>query len=317
MIGASCLIAGGCRGSRGPVRRRSGWAALAVLTAVLYGSSGALAAIGPGERSGGVAAVSGDGAATRVLLAADYRLAKEILARVVPFGAAQARAARALGRECKGVLRGGPDGAVIEEEGPLASSPTLSGRAQGERARSEREEQTIDSEIEETTFAAVYRVLRGPYEAYIAATDRLTWSNPTVNALVDQRAVELREELAGPSVSVCREMRVWAASGFHVLPPGSKRLEESREARSTQTPKGDLGALLGPYEGPAARAILRRIRVVNKTLTEKELAGEGFSRAQADMELALGEKLSRSAEQKLAPVIGKGRTSATPARGSV
>ncbi len=199
---------------------------------------------------------------------------------------------------------------MLEEEGPSASGPRLSGRAQGERARSEQEKQTIDLEIDETISAAAYRVLRGPYEAFIATADRLTWSDPTINALVHQKTARLREDLIGPPVAVCAEMRTWAASRFHLLPSGSRRLKEAREARNKQAVQGNLETLLRPYEGQAERAIVRRITVLKEHLREEERTDEGFSSAEYHMELALGEKLSRFSEREVAPVIGKGRTSA-------
>jgi hypothetical protein len=134
---------------------------------------------------------------------------------------------------------------VIEEEGPYASAPKLSGRVQGERARSEQEKQTIDDAI----VVAGYRVVRGPYEAFIAAAERLAWSDPTITALVHQMTARLREDLVGPRVAVCAEMRSWAASGFHLLPPGSKSLKESEEARGKQAVQGNLEVLLRSYEG--------------------------------------------------------------------
>ena len=199
---------------------------------------------------------------------------------------------------------------MSEEEGPFASGPRLSGRAQGERARSEQEKQTIDLEIAETISAAAHRVLRGPYESFIATANRLGWSDPTINALVHQNAAQLRETLVGPRVAVCAEMRAWATSGFHGLPPGGKSLKEATEPRNTQPVQGNLEELLRPYEDPAARAIVQRTTALRERLREQERTNEAFSRAEFHMELALGEKPSRFAAQQLAPVIGKGRTAA-------
>jgi len=281
-----------------------------ILAFALTTPAGALAAA-PSEPVGVVATAPGDGAATRMLLMAEYELAKATLAHAVAARSAVARAAEALGQECKDVLDGAPDESVIEEEeGPFASRPTLSGRVQGERARSEREQQTIDLEIDKTIFAAAYRVLRGPYEAFIDTAEQLTWSDPTITALVHQKIARLREDLIGPPVVVCAEMKTWAASGFHLLPPASKSLMGSMEARSKQAVQGNLEVLLRPYEGQAERAIIRRIDALNERLREDERTDEGFSSADYHMELALGEKLSRFAEQQLAPVIGKRRTSA-------
>lgn len=261
-------------------------------------------------RDGARVAARGDRAATSKLLEAEYKLAKVTLARRGAVQAAMGQAADALGRECKGVLAGVPEESVIEEEGPDVPRPLLSGRAQGELARSELEKQTIDLEIDETISAPAYRVLRGPYEAYVAAVDRLAWNVPAVNALVHEEAARLRKKLAGPPVAVCPEMRAWAASGFHVLPPGSKRLAEAREARSKQAAQGDLEVLLRPYEDPAARAVARRVSVLKERLREEERADERLVRATRSMELALGERLSGFVRQQSAPVIGSGRTRA-------
>jgi hypothetical protein len=269
-----------------------------------------LAAASPGGRASVAATTPGDRAATHTLLKAKYELAKTTLAGTPAIEASEARAAEALGHECKGVLAGAPDESVLEEEGPFASGPRLSGRAQGERARSEKEKQTIDLEIDEAVFAAAYRVVRRPYEVFIAAAERLTWSDPTITALVRQEAARLREDLVGSPVAVCAEMRIWAGSGFHLLPPGSRHLEEAREARNEQAVQGNLEVLLRQSEGPAERAILRRITAVEEELREEERTDEWFSRAEYQMELSLGEKVSQFAEQKIAPVIGKGRTPA-------
>lgn len=282
-----------------------------MLAVTLPAPAGALAAARASGRANVAATPSpSDRAATQALVIADYDLEKAIVSRATAWEAASARAAGALGEECTDVLRGVPDEEVEDEEGPLASRPKLSGRVQGERARSERENQTIALEIAETIFGAGDRILRGPYEAYIAEANKLTWSNPTINALVHQNTERLMEDLAGPAVAVCAEMRAWAASGFHVLPPASKSLAESREARNKQVVEGNLKVLLRPYEGPAQRAIIRRTDALKEKLTDQERMEDGTSNAEYRVETALGEKLPRYAEEQLAPVIAKGRTAA-------
>jgi hypothetical protein len=288
----------------------SRWVIAGILAFTLSAPAGAMAAAGPSGLARVAAITPGDRAATHTLLKAEYELAKATMASTLVVEAAEARAAEALGHECKGVLEGAPDESVSEEEGPFASGPRLSGRAQGERARSEQQKQTIDLEIDETIAAAAYRVVRGPYEAFIDTADRLTWSDPTINVLVHQKAARFREYLIGSPVAVCAEMRIWAASGFHLLPPGSKSLKESTEVRSKQAVQGDLGVLLRSYEGQAERAIIRRIDALKEKLREDDRTDEGFTKAADHMELALGEKLSRSVKRDIAPVIGKGRTSA-------
>lgn len=255
-------------------------------------------------------ATPGDRAATQALIEAEYRLAKAILLRASATETALARAAKALGKECKGALRGGPDESVLEEEGPSAPRPRLSGRAQGELARSELEKQAIEIEISEQLSTAADRILRQPYEAYVRAVASLAWSDPTIDALVEERMKQVRERLAAHTFPVCADMRAWAASGFHVLSPASKRLEEARRARDKPTVEGNLKSLLEPSETRVGRTLLRRTTVVNEERREKAHEDEIFTRADYQMIRALGEKVSRFEQHQLAPVIAKRRTSA-------
>jgi hypothetical protein len=160
---------------RSPVRL-SRCVIVGILASTLPAPAVAVAAAAQRGRMSTAATTPDDRAATHTLLKAKYELTRTTLASTLAIEAAEARAAKALGHECKGVLEGVPDESVIEEEGPLASAPRLSGRAQGERARSEKEKQTIDLEIDETIFAAAYGVVRRPYEVFIAAAERLTWT---------------------------------------------------------------------------------------------------------------------------------------------
>lgn len=270
----------------------------------------ALAVSDQRERETAAVAAPGDRSATVKLLEAAYRLTKAVLARVRAVDNAAAVSAEVLGHECRGVLRGAPsEGQVIGAEWP-PSKPRLSGRVQGEQERSKQQMQTTDREIDEMLSVAANRVLRGPYEAYAAAVDRLTWSDPTVDRLVHQRTARLREEFARPPVEACADMRAWAASGFHVLSPESKSLEEAREARNERAVRDNLGALLRPYEGRAGRAIVRRIKALKVPPKQERRGRERLAHAEYHMKLALGEKVPRLALRQFAPVIGKGRTHA-------
>lgn len=257
-----------------------------------------------------VRTVTGDQAATGALLEAEYELVKATLARAGALESAGAEAAKALGDECKGVLAGAPEEPVLEEEDPRTAQPKLSGRAQGERARSQLEKQTIETEIGETLNGAADRVLRGPYDAFIAKASPLVWSDPTVTSLVRQKATQLREELIGSPVAVCAEMRAWAASGFHVLPLGSRLLKEAREARDRQAVDGNLEKLLRPYEDHTSRVILKRIKTLTGDLRETLRNLESSLNTEYHLDLALGEKAFPLTRRRHVPVIAKGRTHA-------
>lgn len=289
--------------------RRCGCVLAGVLLVLMFAvPGGALAAGGASGRGGISATAPGDQAATHALLRAELRLVKAVLAHVSSMEAALASAAKSLGDQCNGVLRGVPDESAPEEEGPLAPKPKPSGRVQGERARSELEKQTIDTEISETLLAAEGRVLRGAYAAYIATAMRLSWSDATITALVHQQAARLREDLQGSPVVVCPEMRRWASTRFHVLPHGSRAFKQAEEARDKQIVVGDLEVLLRPYETRASRSLARRITTLKEQVRERERNSETGSEAVYRMRLALGEKVSRYVKQEHAPVIAKGRT---------
>jgi hypothetical protein len=292
------------------LRAASRWGMVAVLAFMLVATPGTPAAASAGGQTGIKYVASGDRAATLVLLKAEYELTKATVDDIPAVDAALTQAANALGHECRGALRGAPDESAIGESGPPASKPRLSGRAQGEHARSELEWQMISLEIGDTLSVTAGRVLRGPYDAFIATADRLTWNDPTIDALVHQKVARLREDLIGPPVAVCAEMRAWAASGFHVLPPRIRRLDEARETRGKQTVDGNLEVLLQPYEDAADRTIARRITALKEQLRERQRTDERLLRAIHQMKLALGEKVPRFEEQLYPRVIAKVRTHA-------
>jgi hypothetical protein len=101
-------------GARLAVLRLSRWAVVGMLAFALSAAIEASAAAAPSERASVAAIAPGDQAATHALLKAEYELPKAFLVRSVALEAPEARAAEALGRECKGVRRGAPGESVIE-----------------------------------------------------------------------------------------------------------------------------------------------------------------------------------------------------------
>lgn len=220
------------------VNRSHRWVVAGLLAFVLAMPAGASGAAGPVERAtAAVPTVSGDQAATRALLDAEYELLKATLARSRSTDAAVAHAAKVLGDECRGALRGVPDESVIEEE-PPRSRPRFSAGVQGERARSEHEKSTIDLEIDKTIVAAGARVLHGSYDAYIAMADRLTWSDSTITALAHQAAMRRREGLRGPAG---RRVSRNEGLGGERVPPAAARKQELGRSRGSSQQAGRAG----------------------------------------------------------------------------
>jgi hypothetical protein len=120
------VIAGG-RKTRGWFWQ-SRWVAVAICGFVLAAPTAGRAATGLGLQARVAAITPGDRAATHALLKAEYELMKATLAGEGTAEAAMARVAKALGHECRGVLRGAPRRPVIEVESYRRSTQRLSGR---------------------------------------------------------------------------------------------------------------------------------------------------------------------------------------------
>ena len=269
------------------ISQRIRWAALILLVALALDASVA---------SAGTPA---DTAATHALLQADYELNSAVLHNAPVSISSAAAFARNLGRECHGVLAGAPN-----VEGPESKQTP---RARGEHQRSELQLNEIESEISRADFAATYGPDRAAYEAYISKITRLEWSDPQINALIRYRATTYREDQTPPTNDVCADMKAWAQSGYHLLPPASKAFEAMESARAKQAaPKGSIGTLLKADEGPAERALLKQVDALKPRILKV------FTRAREsapNLEHALGLPAS-PLEQARGKVLGRGTTKA-------
>lgn len=121
------------------------------------------------------------------------------------------------------------------------------------------------------------RVFVGPDEragfVYADAVKHLRWTTPELTRLVDGGGAWGRTEAKlGPS-DLCADLKAWAASGYHMLSAGTKRLlrrirtEGSSEpsvsgGTGKQNEKSDeaIWRLLGPYETPSVKTLVRSVK---------------------------------------------------------
>ncbi len=212
-----------------------------------------------------IAATPADTAATHALLQARYELDLAVLRNTPAAHASEAQRAASIGRECHGVLAGEP-----KEEDFLPSEGSLTPRANGERERSSRQQQTISEELGIVLSAASAAPDRSAFEAYGAATASLSWSDARIAPLVHAEAARLEEQVSAPPSDVCADMKAWAQSGYRQLSPASRALRAIQAARDEQREvEGSSSALLKQSEGATELVLLRRTAAVRRKLTSK------------------------------------------------
>ena len=251
------------------------------------------------------AATPTDTAATYTYLLATYQLEQAIVHNAAASQADVARLAAGLGRECQGVLKGSPN----EAEGP-APEQAKTPRAMGEHDRSEKQLQTINSEIFSTIGAAVYEPDSSAVDEYVARISPLRWSDPRITALVQLDTNSLQKTLTPPVANVCTDMKTWADSGYRVLSQSSREFEAAQTARSNKASAGSartLTALLKPYVHRSGQVLIRRTHALRPGLDRALVAA---LRPAARLERALGRPHSIAQELASEPVIGRGKTSA-------
>jgi hypothetical protein len=290
-------------------RGRRGSAVQALASAVvltLFALAGASAPAGASTHvsPASVAATRADTATTYAYLQAVYQLDQAILRNAVASRAAAKTESEQIGDECRGVLTG----AHIEGPGAQSEGPATA-RAAGELARSELQVLTIEEELEATIHRTAYQLDRAAVEAFAAQIAGLGWSNARIAPLVRSHAGSLEKAFALPATDVCAEMKAWAQSGYHILPPASREFEAAERARANAVrPEASIGSLLEPYEGPPARSLMRNTQTLSAKL-ESVLSNDPGGFSQLLHTLGLRESASEADEHE-AVVLGYGTTSA-------
>jgi hypothetical protein len=218
-----------------------------------------------------IAATSADTAATYTYLLATYQLEQAIVHNAAASQADVASLAAGLGRECQGVLNGSPN----EAEGP-APERAKAPRARGEHDRSEKQLQTINSEIYSTIGATVYEPDRSAVDEYVARISPLRWSDSQITALVQLDTSSLQQTLTPPVANVCTDMKTWADSGYHVLSQSSREFEAAQTARSNKASAGStrtLTALLKPYVQRSGQALIRILAAPGASVLARTATG--------------------------------------------
>ncbi len=197
----------------------------------------ALAVLPASAQAGG-----SDVAATRAYLEADYGLVQVVTSRIGPVEVALHGVLAQVRVECPAAAAGSPEDTDSEQ---------------------------LSNEVVGTLVQAAVRLLVHPASLrFVLVAGALSWSNRGLTRTIHAYVAKL-EALATTGVpSLCSDVRVWAASGFHTL-PGSTVAFDARFMPNWVS-VGELPAALARYETPSERPLIRRTEHLEAEVAELE-----------------------------------------------
>jgi len=242
-----------------------------------------------------------DEAATLAYLRADAALVQaDVEGLPAVLAAVKAQAARLQG-ECPGVLAAAPQRFGFPR-GPL------SGRARGEAARSARQLNYLEDELQQSLVAPLREAEVAHLATFAAAVLPLRWSDPRIAKGV-QAAVTALQANEAPA-QVCADMRFWAASGFKEVSPATRAFVTAQDERLANFPFPVQPLLVRFERTPAARAVLGTIHALRERSRALSQPLEAVSRTLARaIGLHTGEDIEAQ-RPKPGVVVARGRTAA-------
>jgi hypothetical protein len=198
----------------------------------------------------GASAGSGDIAATRVYVQANYALVRVARANLVAGQRALHDLVQQVAAQCPGVATESPES---------------------------KESDALGEEVIGTMVLLAYRPDAHAIAIFERAVEGLHWSNRTLTRAVHAYAAKFQRLMALAPTDICADARSWVASGYQTLPASTIEFNKVYEANSIEAEEVPL-RLLAPYEGPAQSSLLRRTKRLEAPLANAEaLAVETWS----------------------------------------
>jgi hypothetical protein len=190
-------------------------------------------------------AKSGDAAATRAYVQANYNLV---------------RAARS----SLSVEVGGLKSLVsqITGECPLAAA----------ESPQNHDSEQLSNEVVGAMTVVIYRPDAAAIHTFARSVAGLHWSNRKLTRIVRKYATQLQGLSALATPDVCGDVRAWVASGYQTLAPSTVQFNTSYYADDIEAEEVPL-RLLAPYESAAVSSLVHRTKRLEAPLAEVEAHG--------------------------------------------
>jgi hypothetical protein len=198
--------------------------------------------LGPAAVPASAQAGGGNVAVTRAYLEANYRFVQDVASRIRPIEEALHGTLVQVQSECPAAAAGSPEDTNSEQ---------LSNEVIGT---------LVDTAVPLLVHPAALR--------FVLLAGALKWSDRALTRTIHAYVAKL-ETLATIGVpSLCSDVRVWAASGFHTLPGSTLRF--SKRFMSNWVSAGELPAALAQYETPSERPLIRRTQHLEGEIADLE-----------------------------------------------
>ncbi len=185
---------------------------------------------------------SGNAAATRTYIDANYTLIRAARSNLATGTAGLKSLANRLARECPLAATGSPENHDSEQ---------------------------LSNEVAGALTIVAYHPDAAAIGAFVHAVRGLRWSNHVLTRTVRTYATQLRG-LAGLALpDVCGDVRAWAAGGFQALPASTVQFDQSYYAVDVEAEEVPL-RLFSPFESAGETSLVRRTRQLEAPLAEAE-----------------------------------------------
>lgn len=124
---------------------------------------------------------------------------------------------------------------------------------------------TVDSEILGAMIVALSKPEDRASIKFAHAVENLRWSSRKLTHTVTSYTAELRAQTRLATPNLCSDIKAWVASGYTTLTASTLRFSQQFDDIITKSGPGDVPLrLFAPYEHPGDRAIITRIKLLER-----------------------------------------------------
>jgi hypothetical protein len=185
---------------------------------------------------------TGNAAATRAYIQANYALTRAARSNLAAGTAALKSLARQITGECPLVAAGSPENHDAEQ---------------------------LSNEVAGALTVVAYRPDAAAAAAFARTVGGLRWSNRTLTRTVKTYVAQLEGLTTLAAPDVCADVKAWAASGYQALPASTTQFDRRYYAVDIEAEEVSLH-LLAPYESAGEASLVRRTKQLEAPLAEAE-----------------------------------------------